>query len=85
VDGAMAVLEAFPEAITIFIHAGSIEELERRLRARGTESAASLERRLEVARRELTLLHRYQHQVVNNDISTAVRQICEILTQVPRN
>ena len=38
VEGAGKVLKTYPDAITIFIHPGSIEELERRLRGRGTES-----------------------------------------------
>ena len=38
VKGTLAVLEAYPDAITIFVHPSSSEELERRLRGRGTES-----------------------------------------------
>ena len=38
VQGAMAVLERYPDAVTIFVQPGSLEELERRLRGRGTES-----------------------------------------------
>ena len=79
VDGALAVLETFPQAITIFVHPGSMQELERRLRARGSESEESLRRRLEVARRELTFIDRYRHEVVNDEVSAAVRRICEIL------
>lgn len=79
VDGALSVLQTYPDAITIFLHPGSIEELERRLRDRGTESEASLRRRLEVAERELTFIERYRHEVVNDDVSTAVERICEIL------
>ena len=46
VEGAAKVLKTYPDAITIFIHPGSIEELERRLRGRGTESEEVLKRRL---------------------------------------
>ena len=53
VEGGQAVLEKYPSAITIFVHSGSLDELERRLRTRGTEGEESLQRRLEVARREL--------------------------------
>lgn len=79
VEGAAAVLEQYPEAITIFLHAGSLEELERRLRQRGTESEASLQSRLAVARRELAMADRYRHQVVNHTISLAAREICDVL------
>jgi guanylate kinase len=79
VGGAMAVLAKFPHAITIFVHSGSVEELERRLRERGTESEVALQRRLEVARRELSYLQKYKHEVVNDTIDHAVTKICEIL------
>jgi guanylate kinase len=81
VQGAMSVLESHPETVTIFIHCGSLEELERRLRQRGTDSEAQIQRRLEVARRELTYLDRYQYSIINNDVSQAVREICEILAR----
>jgi len=79
VQGALSVLESHPETVTIFIHCGSLQELERRLRQRGTDSEAQIARRLDVARRELTYLDRYQHQVINNDVQQAVREICDIL------
>ena len=79
VEGALNVLERFPEAITIFVLPGALEELERRLRSRGTESPAAIERRLAVARHELDCVHRYQYQVVNDDVEQAVQDICDIL------
>ncbi|MEM6655327.1 MAG: guanylate kinase [Planctomycetota bacterium] len=84
VEGAARVVSRYPEAVTIFIapaeDAGrSIEELERRLRARGTESEEALARRLEVARRELDRADDYTHVVVNQDIQQAVDQICNLL------
>src|SRR5690606_5758203 len=79
VEGALAVLERWPDAITIFLHPGSLEELERRLRHRGTETESSLQRRLEVARRELEYLGRYQHEVINVSRDQTVRDICDIL------
>ena len=79
VEGTLAVLEREPEALTIFVHSGSVEELERRLRARNTESEEALARRLAVAQRELAQQHRYRHQVINRDVRQAVREVCEIL------
>lgn len=79
VQGTLALLDRFPDAITIFVRPESLAELERRLRARGTESEAAIERRLEVARRELKLANRYQHQVLNADVNQAVEQIHDIL------
>jgi len=79
VEGTMAVLERHPDALTIFVHSGSIEELERRLRARNTESDEALARRLTTARRELAQKGRYRYEVINRDVTQAVREVCEIL------
>jgi guanylate kinase len=75
----MAVLEKHPDALTIFVHSGSVEELERRLRARKTESEDALARRLETAKRELAQKDRYRYQVINRDVQQAVRDVCDIL------
>ena len=79
VEGTLAVLERHPDALTIFVHGGSIEELERRLRARKTESEEALARRLTTARRELAQKGRYRYEVINRDVPQAVREVCEIL------
>lgn len=79
VDGAQKVLNKFPEALTIFIHPGSLAELERRLRTRGTEDEHSIERRLSVARRELEFAEKYDHRVVNESIDEAVNEISNVL------
>lgn len=79
VHGAMATLETYPEAVTVFIHPGSLEELERRLRHRGSETEDSLRRRLEVARAELEVAPRYRHTIVNHDPGQAAREICQLL------
>jgi guanylate kinase len=81
VQGTLAVLQHYPEAITIFVRPSSLSELERRLRDRGTDSEAAIGRRLEVARRELTSIDRYRHQVVNDDVDRALNELCEILSQ----
>lgn len=79
VEGTLAVLEKHPQALTIFVHSGSVEELERRLRARNTESEEALTRRLVTARRELAMKDRYRYEVVNRDVREAVREVCTIL------
>jgi guanylate kinase len=79
VEGTLAVLREHPQALTIFIKPASSDELERRLRDRGTETEAALARRLEVARREMDYIDRYRHQVVNDDLERAVRELCDIL------
>jgi guanylate kinase len=79
VDGAREVLRQFPEAVTVFIRPESMDELERRLRQRGTETEDAIQRRLAVARHELQLADHYEHQVVNVTVSQAVDEICDIL------
>lgn len=79
VDGADKVLEVYPDARTLFIHPGSLAELERRLRGRGTDSEQAIQRRLAVARHELDAADRYQQVVVNETVSGAVAEICQWL------
>ncbi len=79
VEGALSVLQQHSDAITIFLHSGSMAELERRLRQRNTETEQSIERRLEVARREMTLMDRYRYEVINDRVDRAVQEICDIL------
>lgn len=80
VKGASAVTKCFPDAITIFIGPGSLEELERRLRGRKTEDEQSIQRRLRQAREELAMADRYQHHVVNDDLDRAVQEVRDLLT-----
>jgi guanylate kinase len=81
VQGALCVLRDYPQAITIFVHPGSIAELENRLRNRGTESEDAIQRRLDVAAEELALRHHYTHEVINHEIHNTVQQLCKLLRQ----
>ncbi len=81
IEGCQKVLEFYPGAITIFIHPGSREELERRLRSRGTESEEIVRRRLEVAQRELDASVNYKHIVTNQSVEQTAADICKILHQ----
>ncbi len=82
VVGALKVLKIHPDAITIFVHPGSVEELERRLRGRGTESEEALTRRLEVAKGELEASSHYEHIVYNTSVQQTVDEICQLLTEI---
>lgn len=81
VDGAGKARKEFPEAVTIFLTVDSDAELERRLRARKTDSETDILRRLEVARREMAQAHTYRYQVVNDQVDTAIGKIADILAQ----
>jgi guanylate kinase len=79
VQGALNIMEQYPAAMSIFLETPSVDEYERRLRARGTETDLVIERRLQTARTELQSAVRYRHRVVNDDLDRAVRQICDLL------
>ena len=82
VEGTAAVVKQYPDAVTIFVGLGSIDEIEQRLRGRDTDSEQAIGRRLEVARREVAAAGCYQHNIINDNISRAADEICEILNQV---
>lgn len=78
VQGALTVMDLRPEATTIFLYPPDLEELERRIRARGTDDPVAIERRLATAREEIALAIRYQHQIVNDSVESVVAQLLEI-------
>jgi guanylate kinase len=77
-EGALNVAARVPEAVTIFVTA-PIEELQRRLRERATESAGEIDERLRVAREQLEVAYRFDHVVVNDDLERAVGELSEIV------
>lgn len=79
VQGALRVVQQYPDAVTIFLRAPSAAEFERRLRSRGTESEEVIQRRLATAAQELSQSDRYRYTVVNDRLEDAVSEICEIL------
>ncbi len=82
VQGGLSVQGRFPAAVTVFIRPSSLRVLEERLRGRATESEPAIRRRLRRAECELAAAERYQYQVINDDLDQAVREVCDILTQV---
>lgn len=81
VQGALRLKKHYQEnALSIFIKAPSLEELENRLRNRGTETPETLKERLDKASIELTFADQFDHIVVNDDLETACNQIKDIVT-----
>lgn len=74
-----------PDAVLVFLRPPSIEELERRLRARGTESEGKLRRRLERAEAELADAAWFDHVVVNDDVEATAARVAAILDAAPRS
>ena len=81
VQGASQVKRQLPESVAIFILPPSREELERRLRSRGTDSGDDIARRLAKARDEIAEFGKYyDFCVVNEDVEKAVREVQAIVT-----
>jgi guanylate kinase len=78
VQGARAVKEAVPEALTIFLLPPSGAWLSR-LRSRGSESGAGLERRLRTAEAELVAAEEFEYVIINDELEEAVRRVESIL------
>ena len=79
VQGALNVRRLFPGAVLVFIEPPSMEVLERRLRARGTEDEANLELRLKDAAGELALAPQYDERIVNDDLDSAAEELARVL------
>lgn len=82
VQGAGWVRRRSPEAVLIFLQPPSLEELERRLRSRGTETEEKLRVRLARAREELEERGRFDHVVVNDDVDRAAAEVAGILGSI---
>ena len=79
VQGAFQVRKALPEAHLVFIEPPSLEELERRLRQRGTETEDVISSRMKTAEVELAQKMEYDIQVVNDDLEQAVDELVDII------
>ncbi len=78
-QGAQQVRRLYPDCIGIFILPPSIEELERRMRARGQDSDAVIRRRLDNAREELAHAGEFKYAIINKDFETARRELAKII------
>jgi guanylate kinase len=79
-EGAINVAEEIPSAVTIFVTA-PVEELERRLRERATESAGEIGQRLDIAENQLTQAGSFGHVVANDDLDRAVDDLESIVRE----
>ena len=77
-EGALRVKEEEPGAVTIFISA-VVEELERRLRERATESTGEIGERIALAREQLKLASKFDYVVENDDLERAVEELTELV------
>ena len=82
IQGAATIKSLIPQAISIFMIPGTLNDLENRLRTRMTESEEQLKLRLEVAKTELTKLNNFEYYIINEEdnLESTVRQIDTIIT-----
>lgn len=73
--GARAIANIFPDARRIFILPPTVEDLEARIRTRGTNSEESIAKRLEIARQELAASNEFDFQIVNDNLETAIAKL----------
>lgn len=79
VKGAEQIRNLVPDAVLIFLEPPSMEELERRLRGRGTESEERIALRLETAGWEMDQRGWFDHVVVNDELEHASSQVAAII------
>jgi guanylate kinase len=72
-------MEQCPGSISFFVHPGSLDELENRLRRRATDSEEAILRRLQVAADELRAIQRYRYEIINREVEQSVTEICQRL------
>ena len=78
-QGAQQVRESMPECVTIFILPPSVEELERRLRDRRTDSEEVIERRLRDSLSDMSHWHEFDYVIINDDLNQAIEDLEAVL------
>ncbi|KAI4453467.1 guanylate kinase-related [Holotrichia oblita] len=80
VKGALKIKDVYKnDYISIFIIPPSKEEMEKRLRERGSDSEEDIKKRLEISSAEIEMAHNYEYLVVNDTVENAVSDIKKIV------
>jgi len=77
--GARQLRQRYPEAVSVFIMAPSMKELEARLRERKSDAAVEIVRRLNRAREEIAAWRQYDYLIINRDVKEAVDQLATVI------
>jgi guanylate kinase len=77
-EGALRVKRELPGAVTIFISA-RVDELERRLRERATESSGEIHERIELARKQLDQAGEFDYVIENDDLERSVGELTTLV------
>jgi guanylate kinase len=78
-QGARQLRERYPEAVSVFIMAPSLAELEARLRERKSDAPGEIARRLARARQEIASWRKYDYLIINRDVKEAVERLATII------
>ena len=81
VHGAENIRRMFPGATTVFLLPPSEQELERRLRGRGTETEESIQERLATAKQELAQQDKFTLKLVNNEVAACADALYQVICQ----
>ncbi|MCK9426680.1 MAG: guanylate kinase [Ignavibacteriaceae bacterium] len=84
VKGALSIKKVYPEAIMIYLLPPSLEELEKRLRERKTESEIDFQKRIERAKMELSLKDKFDYFITNNNLNTAISELKELIEKITK-
>ncbi len=79
VHGARSIKQKYPDAVAIFVMTPTFEDLESRLRGRGTETESSVLTRLSSARHELGKYNLFDYIVFNDDVEQATQEVIGII------
>ena len=78
-QGAQQIKEKYKKAVFIFIMPPHFLDLKKRLRTRGQESSVSVQKRLEVARKEIRSYHQFDYVVINEELKKATQELESII------
>ena len=79
VVGALNAKKTYPDCVLVMIVPPSVEELKKRLLGRGTEGKDEIENRLARLEYELSQKDKYDYIIVNDDLETAIAEVCKII------
>ena len=79
VQGALQIKKIYPDSLLLFVTPPSVEELERRLRGRGTETEEKIRKRMTQAAVEAPDMDKYEYVIVNDDLDACAEKIRRIV------
>ena len=82
-QGALRVREILPEVNLIFLTPPTVDELERRLVSRGTETAEVIRERMARAKEESAYMKEYDYVVINDDLDECVENVHQLIRRIP--